>query len=208
MSHIYLDDSPPLVHHFFAMKDGLRQVVGKTISGVLVADVANSSRRQVFLVFDDDTHFELWGHEIDGTGGVDPGGMDKVRSYAEKSRAAVVLMETAPENPQVSRALPSITHQNKTQTYYGQLIFWGFVLAAVAFGMGRANPLHTFQQFSSGSYLYDTHTGKVCAPFRKAQQLADAANATNGDAWAQKAEQLKNTLPKRTEDMIPACGSE
>lgn len=49
---------------------------------------------QVFLLFDDDTHYELWtnGPEISGAGGVDSGGIDKVLSFGREG--CEVVFET------------------------------------------------------------------------------------------------------------------
>jgi len=41
------------------MKDGVKQILGKTISAVVVAESADLSH--VFLVFSDDTNFEFYG---------------------------------------------------------------------------------------------------------------------------------------------------
>jgi hypothetical protein len=185
------------------MKDGIRQIVGKTISGVLVADVANSPRRQVFLTFDDETHFELWGREISGTGGVDPGGFEKVRTNVEIAGSKIV-MEAAPKAGLVAtEATPPPDRQ--ARSHYGLLIVGGIAVAMMAFAAGRAYPIHSYRQLSGSSYLYDGRTGKACAPFRSAEQQAKAINAGNGkDEYAG----VNSALPKRTVDMIPACGSE
>ena len=51
------------------MKDGIGQIVGRRISGVLVKDSQKEPRQQIFLLFEDGTLYELYGH-IHGTGGV------------------------------------------------------------------------------------------------------------------------------------------
>jgi hypothetical protein len=42
----------------FRVKDSLNDIIGKTLSGVVVCK--NGSRRQLFLAFDDGTSFEFW----------------------------------------------------------------------------------------------------------------------------------------------------
>lgn len=64
------------------MKSGLNDIIGKTITDVIVArndrgDPAN----QVFLVFDDGTYFEFWGAQFNCNSGVDRGGVAEVVKY-------------------------------------------------------------------------------------------------------------------------------
>ncbi len=73
------------------MKSGLREIVGKTITDVIVArndyrDPAN----QVFLVFDDGTFFEFWGAQFNCNGGVWQGGVDDAERYVRRCEARVV----------------------------------------------------------------------------------------------------------------------
>jgi hypothetical protein len=66
------------------MKDGVCQIIGKTIRAVITAE-GNSEppRDQVYLIFDDDTYYEFYGGDIAGTGGVDQGGSEYVLGYLE-----------------------------------------------------------------------------------------------------------------------------
>ena len=44
-------------------KDGVDQVVGKTVTGVVMTENENSSpRSQLFLIFSDGTSYEFWVH--------------------------------------------------------------------------------------------------------------------------------------------------
>lgn len=63
----------------------LDQILGKTITGVVVRENASDSlRSQVFLVFSDGTHFEFYSQsEIVPIKGVRCGGMDEVTSYSQ-----------------------------------------------------------------------------------------------------------------------------
>lgn len=65
------------------MKSGIENIIGKTVSNVVVADKEKPPYRQVFLVFSDNTYFELYG-KFTGAGGVDRGGVEDVIEYAEK----------------------------------------------------------------------------------------------------------------------------
>ena len=67
------------------LKDGLPQLLGKRICGAVVKQGDRSPRMQVFLVFDDGTHYEFYTDTaIHGIGGVDPGGMEHVRNYMQE----------------------------------------------------------------------------------------------------------------------------
>jgi hypothetical protein len=81
MSHLWLDS--------------FRGVVGKRIHGVLVAEHPSTPRNQVFLVFDDGTYYELFGDTISGIKGIDPEGMDQVRSYAQKWKEVEITLDVA-----------------------------------------------------------------------------------------------------------------
>lgn len=71
------------------MKDGLAKILGKTISGVVVASKDREPKQQVFLTFTDGTYFEFWGEQFSCAGGVDDGGIEKAVSYAEGIGATV-----------------------------------------------------------------------------------------------------------------------
>lgn len=63
------------------MRNAIKCVVGKTISGVVFREGAKSPEAQVFLVFDDGTYYEIYGQSINGTAGVDKGGVEEVLAY-------------------------------------------------------------------------------------------------------------------------------
>ena len=65
------------------MKSYIEQIVGKTIAGVIVREADSEPRRQVFLVFTDDTHFELYGQYFAFGKHVHPGGMEHIVKSAE-----------------------------------------------------------------------------------------------------------------------------
>lgn len=79
------------------MKDAIRRIVGRTIKGVVVKEsdprLGHLPKTQVFLIFADDSYYELYG-EIRGAGGVDTGGIEDVRRYLSSTHH-IVLEELA-----------------------------------------------------------------------------------------------------------------
>jgi hypothetical protein len=73
------------------MKSYIEQIVGKTIAGVVVRDAHSEPKRQVFLVFTDDTHFELYGDYFAFGKHVYPGGMAHVIKVAELGAKEVAV---------------------------------------------------------------------------------------------------------------------
>ena len=64
------------------LKDALPELLGKRICGAVVKQGGRSPRMQLFLVFDDDTWYELYSDEvIHGTGGLNQGNIENVRQY-------------------------------------------------------------------------------------------------------------------------------
>ena len=80
------------------MKDGIRQIVGKTISGVVVKEADRLPRMQVYLLFTDGTYFEI--HSGSGdmcwASRLDVGGIERVREYMSPAHR-IVMEELAPE---------------------------------------------------------------------------------------------------------------
>jgi hypothetical protein len=74
------------------MKDGLKQVIGKHISGVVVASRPSSPRQQLFLTFADGTYFEIWGDSFSCAGGVDLGGAPAAIAYATGMGAKITRL--------------------------------------------------------------------------------------------------------------------
>jgi hypothetical protein len=66
------------------MKPAVKDIIGKTITGVVVKEGPrpNLPRTQVFLIFSDGTYYEFYSDSnITGAGGVDKGGIEEVRQY-------------------------------------------------------------------------------------------------------------------------------
>ena len=77
------------------MRDGIQQTLGKRIQAILVTEAPVSPRQQVFLIFDDDTHFEFYADGgLTWTAAVDPRGVDKVRSYVAQFPAAKIVYDS------------------------------------------------------------------------------------------------------------------
>ena len=77
------------------MRESIKEILGKTITGIVVAESPRTPEMQVFMLFSDDTYFELFGvgNGFTCAGGVDPGGIDKVHSYLSKFNQAEIKME-------------------------------------------------------------------------------------------------------------------
>jgi hypothetical protein len=77
------------------MHAGIKEVIGKRITAVVVAESPRLPQRQVFLIFADDTYFEFYGTDcgFSWTEGVDPGGLEKVRAYIAQFAGAEIKAE-------------------------------------------------------------------------------------------------------------------
>jgi hypothetical protein len=66
------------------MNNAIKKIVGKTIEGVIVKErCTGNPKSQVIIVFNDNTHYELYSDAtIQGIGGIDRGGMDHVKSIS------------------------------------------------------------------------------------------------------------------------------
>lgn len=96
------------------MKDGLKQIIGKTIKAVLV----NQERGQLYLIFTDDTHFELYGwpqKHVNWARGLDRGGIDKAIMPDQKKNTVVIsdsepLCDNSKESSTDNQNAGSVTH--------------------------------------------------------------------------------------------------
>jgi hypothetical protein len=68
----------------------INNIIGKTISSVIVAENKKSPKKRVFLVFSDDTYFEFYGENFSCTSGVDKGGLDKATQYAHAMSGSTI----------------------------------------------------------------------------------------------------------------------
>jgi hypothetical protein len=72
------------------MKNGVKDIVGRRVSGIVVVESTQVPRRQVFLIFDDNTYFEFYGDHFTGAGGIDKGGAVDAATYATKVMGAKI----------------------------------------------------------------------------------------------------------------------
>ena len=82
----------------------------------------------------------------------------------------------------------NVTNDNRSQrtrSLSPTFVIGGIVVAMAGFAIGRAYPAHDYHQIGTSSYLFDTHTGKACAPFRDSQIAAEKAIAAKGDIFDQ-----------------------
>ena len=81
------------------MKRGIQKVLGKTISGIVVAENDREPKIQMFLTFTDGTYFEIWGNNFNCCSELDRGGVTEVKDYAESQGATIqeILVMTKKE---------------------------------------------------------------------------------------------------------------
>ncbi len=82
------------------MKDGIREIVGKSIAGIVVAENNRSPRVQLFLTFTDGTYFEIWGDSFSCAGGVDRGDAETAAAYARLFGARITKIYPNPSAAQ------------------------------------------------------------------------------------------------------------
>lgn len=70
-----------------------RKVIGKRISGLVVARHPESPKSQVFLIFDDGTSYELYGTDIYGAGGIDREGLKEIRLHLLRRQGIDILLD-------------------------------------------------------------------------------------------------------------------
>ncbi|MGA7613855.1 MAG: hypothetical protein WBX15_01630 [Thermoanaerobaculia bacterium] len=70
------------------MKQGMLEILGKTITGVVVKEreETHAAQNQVFILFSDGTYYELYGARIEGIGHLREGGKEDVREYMSSGK--------------------------------------------------------------------------------------------------------------------------
>lgn len=83
------------------MKSHIRKIIGKTIEKVIVAeDPQRNPREQVYLLFTDGTHFELYGDWLTCANHIEHGGEQAILSLLEHyGRSEVTVYSDRGENP-------------------------------------------------------------------------------------------------------------
>lgn len=64
-----------------SVKDGVRELVGRTVTNVVVAENTRQPYTQVFLVLDDGTYYEFYG-TVNSASGARLGSADDAERYA------------------------------------------------------------------------------------------------------------------------------
>ena len=64
------------------MKSGLKDMIGRTVAGVVIAERPLSPKVLLFLTFTDGTFYEIYGDDIHATSGVCTGSMQDAVTYA------------------------------------------------------------------------------------------------------------------------------
>ena len=77
------------------MKNGLKEIVGKQIAGVVIASSDRAPRQQVFLVFTDGSRFELHGDAFSCCAGLDDA--DGIADYVRSGRGRIERVFGDPE---------------------------------------------------------------------------------------------------------------
>ena len=89
------------------VKDSLSDLIGKIISGVVVAQYPKGNpRSRIYLTFSDGTAFEFWEDEesIAMAGGLDSGGVDHITKILERREGAKIVTFRPPhEDPSASQ---------------------------------------------------------------------------------------------------------
>lgn len=80
------------------MKGGIRAILGKTVTGVVITENLKQPRIQLFLAFSDGTYFEVWGESFSCAGGIDGGGIEEATRYAQSLGASIHRIYALEEN--------------------------------------------------------------------------------------------------------------
>lgn len=72
------------------MKSGVGDIIGKSISQVVVAESSTRPKEQVFLIFSDGTYLELYGDSFNCAGGLNNGDVTDAKQYVEKMNGKIL----------------------------------------------------------------------------------------------------------------------
>ena len=125
------------------MKDGFKDIIGKRIAAVVVAQSKRPPQQQVFLVFDDHTRFEIYGGHVTCCSGVDraagigrhvqSGGGEVVRVHSQATHPDAVL-STGDERQACG---PPQEAQNLESLLAREVNAWKLAKRAIARANGR-----------------------------------------------------------------------
>ena len=71
-------------------------IIGKCIKGVVVKESDTPPKKQVFLVFTDETYYEFYGEDFTGAKGINKGGVKEVKNYM--SEGSTIRFEACNED--------------------------------------------------------------------------------------------------------------
>ncbi len=74
------------------VKTAIREILGRTVTGVLVSENPRHPPTQLFLVFSDGTSYEIYG-QLSSASGLDKGGMAAAEQYAAGFRGTQTKYE-------------------------------------------------------------------------------------------------------------------
>jgi hypothetical protein len=72
-----------------AMQKQIGTMIGRTIANVLIAVNKRSPNQQVFIIFEDGTHQEIWGELFTCNNGLDRGDLEAATQYAISTGAKI-----------------------------------------------------------------------------------------------------------------------
>jgi hypothetical protein len=64
--------------------ESLEVIIGKRIKGVVVKEGSQPPKKQIFLLFSDDTYYEIYGNFCKGASGLDRGGLESIRAFGRR----------------------------------------------------------------------------------------------------------------------------
>lgn len=86
------------------MKPQVAEIIGRTIKAVYILNADESPKEQVFLLFEDGTHYEFYGDSIGTTAGVQWGGAKAIEQYcAVNKRKLRFKADQAVKGPDLER---------------------------------------------------------------------------------------------------------
>jgi hypothetical protein len=78
----------------YSKQESLKEVIGKTIRSVVFRSGYDASpETQLFLVFEDDTYFEIYGQEIDCGRSLSDGDINNAMAYARKFSSKLLVVD-------------------------------------------------------------------------------------------------------------------
>ena len=115
------------------MKTGLKDVIGKEVAAVVVAEAGQDPRQQVFFVFRDGTCFEFYGRDFTCCEGLDPA--ERIERYVESGGSRIVRVygdAMAVSSPPPPRVRPGRESQSVEELLTRDLAAWRLTKDVIA----------------------------------------------------------------------------